>query len=77
MLAITQCGVEYNDLIVHVCFLPDFCTFVQVNRLLPVFRYKKTRILMRVLRNWCGYFSSTAYPRELVTIRRRLSRIEK
>ncbi|EGQ9447626.1 hypothetical protein F2K61_07690 [Vibrio parahaemolyticus] len=77
MLAITQGGVEYNDLIVHVCFLPDFCTFVQVNRLLPVFRYKKTRISCGFLRNWCGYFSSTAYPRELVTIRRRLSRIEK
>ncbi|EGQ8308418.1 hypothetical protein CE131_12640 [Vibrio parahaemolyticus] len=60
MLAITQGGVEYNDLIVHVCFLPGFCTFVQVNRLLPVFRYKKTRIFMRVSKKlvWLFFFHS-------------------
>ncbi|MDF9398079.1 hypothetical protein F0230_16200 [Vibrio aestuarianus] len=72
MFAISQCGVEYNDLIVHVCSLVPI-----VNRLLPEYSYKKTRISVRVFCNlvWC--FSSTTYPREWFTIRSRPSRLEK
>ncbi|EGR2796363.1 hypothetical protein DU976_10750 [Vibrio navarrensis] len=58
MFAITQCGVENYHLIVHVRFL-----FSIVNRFLPVdvvFRYKKTRICVRVCCHsvWLFFFHS-------------------
>ncbi|NOI81976.1 hypothetical protein F0237_15015 [Vibrio tubiashii] len=82
MFAITQSGVENNDLIVHVCFLSDSMFFTSVNRLLPLLSNKKLGIKKPASKCGfcvilCGYFSSTAYPRDCVTIRRRLSRIEK
>jgi len=69
-------------LIIHVYFLSDYVRFAPVNLLLPLLSDKKLGIKKPASKCGfvvilCGCFSSTAYPRDYVTIRRRLSRIEK